>query len=164
VENNVRDIKEAKFEKKIERNFHLEHLANVAPLIVFAYGIQCWLMMHFFEGHKLSTFAVPLAISLGLMIVSLVVYDSYYNLTLFDDHLEISFSPLGIKKEVSYADLKEIEVLDESASFSNIIFVTNDGHSKVLYFVDDANSIKEFIEERKAKTSIDSQDDQSMVA
>lgn len=131
--------------KKIQRNNHLDHLSNVAPLITVAYGIQCWLISTLFQGQKLSHFAIPLAISLIVMITCLVIYDAYYHIELHDEYIEIRFKMFGIKQKIEYKDINAIEVLDEEASFSNMVVQLKDESHKLFYFIDDAKDVKDLI-------------------
>lgn len=145
---------EEKLIKKIERSNHLTHLVNVAPLIVIAYGIQCWLIATFFPDQKLSHFAMPLALSLVIMMAALVIYDTYGKFNMYESYMHLSFGPLS--KTVYYKDIEDVEVLDPNASFTNIIIRMKDKKYKLVYFVDDAVEIKEIVE-NYSKENDDSQ-------
>lgn len=146
---------EEKIVKKVQRNNHLTHLANVAPLIVIAYGIQCWLIATFFPDQKLSHFAMPLALSLVIMMGALVVYDTFGKFNMYESYMHLSFGPLN--KIVHYNDIEEVEILDPEASFTNIIIRMKNDKYKLVYFVDDAVAIKEIVD-NFSKESDDSQE------
>jgi hypothetical protein len=145
--------------KKVERNNHLQHLVNIAPLIVFAYGIQCWMIATFFPDQKLSHFCMPLAIALVVMLSALVIYDSFSHFEMFESHLKIRFAPLGKTKTINYSDIKDVEILDAEASFTNIVIRMHDDSYKLVYFIDEAVAIKELIAKLSAQKEQEDQMD-----
>lgn len=143
----MEETKLEKLIKKIDRKNHLDHLVAVVPLIVFAYGIQCWLIASFFPEQKLSHFAMPLALSLVFMMAGLIVYDTYSSFEMYETFFEVKFSPFGQSKKFHYAQIMSVEVLEPEANFSNIIFTLPDNKFKMVYFIDDAVAIKQIIED-----------------
>lgn len=130
--------------KNVERNNHLQHLVNVAPLITFAFGIQCWLISAFFPKQSLSHFAIPLALSLVIMMAGLVMYDTFSKFHMYESYLEIK-SFLGFKRLITYEEIVDVEIMDPEASFTNLILKLNNDKYKLIYFIDDASIIKEII-------------------
>jgi hypothetical protein len=130
----------------IKREKHLQHLVNVAPFVAVAFVVQCYLLTYFFQDAPISHFALPLAISLSLMISGLVIYDSYHFLECHSDHFQLGFKFFNLKQQYFYHEISHVEVLEPEASFSSLVihFITK--NKKVIYFVDDAESVKKIIE------------------
>jgi len=133
--------------KTIQRQHHLQHLTQIAPFITIAYVLQCYMMTSFFTDISISQFAIPLAISLAIMLGSLVVYDCYHYMNICEDGLEIGFPPFGMKSTILYSQIKEIEIFDPEAHFSTIIVHLKNESKKIIYFVDEAILIKVIIDE-----------------
>lgn len=153
---------EEKMIKNIERNNHLQHLVNVAPLITFAFGIQCWLISAFFPNQSLSHFAIPLALSLVLMMGGLVIYDTFSKFHMYETYLEIK-SFIGFKRVIAYKDIVEVKIMDPEASFTNLVLKLNNNKYKLVYFIDDAVLIKEIITKYN-KTDEESEPPEQMAA
>jgi hypothetical protein len=133
--------------KRIQRQHHLQHLTQIAPFITVAYLLQCYMMASFFKDVGISQFAIPLAISLAVMLGALVIYDCYHYMNICEDGLEIGFTPLNIKTNVPYSQIKEVEVFDPEAHFSTLILHFHNDSKKIIYFVDEAILIKAIIDE-----------------
>lgn len=130
---------------KVTREKHLDHLVRVVPLIVLGYGIQCYIFMQM-KGPFSSTTCLILGAMLIFMICSFVFYDVNHQITLNEDHLEFRF--LTLKKVISYQDIVSIEITDPTETFGTVMIRAKHGKFR-LYFVDDIDKIKQWIENRK---------------
>ena len=133
----------------IGREKHLDHMVKVVPFIVTCYGIQCFVIMRF-GSSQFSFMALSiLGGILALMVSSFIYYDLKHKVTLFEEHLEINF--LGKSKTIPFCEIKSILISDPGQSFSTVKLQTS-SKTISLYFVDDAEKIKSWIEERKYKS------------
>lgn len=130
----------------ITREKHLDHMVRVVPFIVFCYAIQCFALMKMSPGEFTSTSLSILGGFLVFMISAFITYDLKHQVTFSENHLEIKF--LHIQKSISYDEIWSVEVSDPGQSFSTLTLHSK--HGKIsFFFVDEAEKIKKFIEEKK---------------
>lgn len=143
-----------KDEFKISREKHLDHMVRVVPLLVLAYGIQCYFIM----SHGPEEFAKNGLFFLGaclvIMISGFITYDLTHVVNFQADHLSISVSWLRYAKEISYHEIKSINVSDPGSNFSTLQLETINGKKYGFYFVDDADKIKQWVEQQKKKNQV----------
>lgn len=133
----------------VSREKHLDHMVRVVPFIVTAYAIQCYFIMQA-EPAEFSVNALFfLGTCLTLMISGFIVYDLTHVVKFHDEDLTISVAWLGHKKTISYQDLEHIEVADPGQSFSTLIIKTRSGKKYGFYFIDDADKIKSWLEQKR---------------
>lgn len=132
----------------LSREKHLDHMVKVVPFIVFCYAIQCFAIMKVSPGEFSSISLSILGGFLALMISGFITYDLKHHVTFFENHLEVKF--LGSSKTLNYDEIWSVEIKDPGQSFSTITFVTKTGKVS-LYFADDSEKIKKFIESKKHK-------------
>jgi hypothetical protein len=134
---------------QITRENHLNHMVKVAPLIVFIYAIQCYFVQQSsLDLFKTNTLVV-LGISLVLMIMGFITYDLTHSVIFEERTLFISVNWLGYEKRLLYDDLVDIRVTEVEQSFSNLILKTKSGKKYRFYFVDDADKIKTWLDQRR---------------
>lgn len=126
----------------LTREKHLDHMVKVVPFIVMGYAIQCYVLMQMSE--QLGTTSVfILGGSLIAMIAAFITYDIKHQVTFFDDHLEIKF--LFLKKTIFYKDITKVQISEAKQTFANVR-ITSHKSTAALFFVDDADGVKEFLE------------------
>lgn len=131
----------------IAREKHLDHMVKVVPFIVTCYAIQCFVIVRFGGSHFALVSLSILGGLLALMIGSFIYYDLKHKVTLFEEHLEITF--LGSNKTISFAQIETIFIKDPGQSFSTLTIRTS--NKKVsFHFIDDAEKVKAWIEERQS--------------
>lgn len=124
-------------------------MVKVVPLIVMGYAIQCYVI------NQMNTPIGTLSLMfLGFCLVSLimgfVIYDTKHQVEFFEDKFEINF--LGNKTVVFYSEIVSIEHAVSSSSFSRLTIVCRNQKFK-FYFVDEADKLKAFVEEKKTPLS-----------
>ena len=130
----------------ITRHKHLGHMEKVVPFIVGLYFIQCLIIFKVASNHFSTISLSILGVCLAAMIGGLIFYDIHQKVMVFEKELHLSF--LGRKKIISFNDIWSIEISDPGESFSSVYFKTNQG-KVTIYFIDDAEKIKKFIEGHK---------------
>lgn len=134
---------------QVSREKHLDHMIKVVPLIVLAYALQCYIILHV----GANTFATDSLIFLGLglcsMIAGFITYDLHHKVMMNDTHLEISFKLLGYARKFSLNDIKKIDTADPDQNFSTVTIWFKDGNKISIFFADDAAGIKKWIENRQ---------------
>jgi hypothetical protein len=133
----------------VTREKHLDHMVRVVPFIVVAYAIQCYLIMRAGPAEFSVNGLFFLGACLTLMITGFIVYDLTHVVTFEADNLTISMSWLGYKEAVSYQNITQIEVSDPGQSFSTLILKTSSGKKYGFYFIDDADKIKSWLEQKR---------------
>lgn len=138
-----------KSEFSITREKHLDHMVRVVPFIVTAYAIQCYFILQMGP----VDFAVEGLFFLGGCLVSMiscfVTYDLTHAVKFQDKDLKISIKWLGYEKTISYEELSAIEVSDPGQNFSTLRLKTHGGKKYGFYFIDDADKIKTWLEQKR---------------
>ena len=122
-------------------------MVKVVPFIVFCYAVQCFMILKINPGEFSQISLSILGGFLALMIASFIAYDLKHQVTFFEDRMEIVF--LGTKKIIFFEDVWSVEIKDPGQSFSTITFITKSGKQSI-YFADDSEKIKKFIEDKKS--------------
>lgn len=133
---------------KITREKHLDHMVRVVPLIVMGYAIQCYII----SGMNTSIGANSLLVLGGLlisMIAGFIFYDMKHEVVLNDFSMTTSF--LGMKKEIPYADIFEIQNSSPQHNFGTLLIRSKTGKFK-FYFVDEADKVKTMIDQKRLGT------------
>lgn len=128
------------------REKHLDHMVRVVPFIVLCYAIQCYVIYQMAPDEFSTLGCSFLGGFLALMVGGFITYDLKHRVEFQNEVVKISF--LGRHKIISYEDIWSIEVNDPGENFSTLIMIgENEKHT--FYFVDDAEKIKTWIEEKK---------------
>ncbi len=138
-----------KHEFCLTREKHLDHMVKVVPFIVCAYAIQCYFIMKFGpEG-----FAVNGLFFLGACLIQMIAgfatYDLTHMVTFEENKLTVSINWLKYERTYHYKELTKIEVSEMGQPFATIHFTTESGKKFGFYFVDDADKIKAWIEQKQ---------------
>jgi hypothetical protein len=141
-----------KEEFRISREKHLDHMVRVVPLLVLAYGIQCYFIMSHGPEEFAKNGLFLLGACLVLMILGFITYDLTHVVNFSKDQLTISVSWLRYAKEIYYQEIKSIHVSDPGSNFSTLQIETIRGKKYGFYFVDDADKIKEWVEQKKKQS------------
>ena len=123
-------------------------MVKVVPFIVFCYAVQSFLILKIDSGPFASISLSVLGGILAFMIASFVIYDLKHQIFFMNDHLEIQF--LFLRRKITFDDISEVLVAEPGQSFSNLTLRTSQGKF-TIYFIDDAEKIKERIEEKKQR-------------
>jgi hypothetical protein len=137
-------------EFSITREKHLDHMVRVVPFIVTAYAIQCYFILQLDSQEFGINGLFVLAGMLIAMISSFITYDLTHTVKFQENSLTISVGWMGYKKEIFYQELLEVEVSDPGQSFSTLQLKTKAGKKYGFYFIDDADKIKKWLEQKRA--------------
>ena len=137
-----------KSEFKISREKHLDHMVKVVPFIVTAYAIQCYFIMQMGPVGFAVNGLLFLGACLAAMIIAFITYDLTHVVTFHEHALSVSVSWLGYEQLIHYHDILKIEVSDPGQSFSTLKLVTKDRKKYEFYFIDDADKIKAWLEQK----------------
>lgn len=132
-------------EFQITREKHLDHMVRVVPLIFLGYAIQAYFLSSM--STAIGTGAV-LALGGGLaaMIGLFVFHDVTHEVSFYSDHLTVRF--LGREKNIFYVDIQQVRNSQSGESFSHL-HLFHGRHRTRLFFVDEADKVQAFIEDRK---------------
>lgn len=134
---------------QVSREKHLDHMVKVVPFIVTCYAIQCYVILQM-KVNGLSVMSLSiLGGVLAIMIGAFIVYDLKHKVTLYEDRLVIQF--LGREKTVAFDEILSLTIKEPGESFNHLTVVTGKGKF-TIFFIDDAQKIKNWIEERKSAT------------
>lgn len=134
---------------KITREHHLNHLTRVLPLIVGIFGIQCYVVSQMNPEASIGNYAIFMAISLGLLIGSLVYYDTKHLVLIFEDRLFISNPLLNSQRMLMLNEIEEIITTEDDLNFASMVLKLQNGEKVFLYFVDYPKHVKKLILELK---------------
>lgn len=129
----------------LSREKHLDHMVRVVPFIVLCYFIQSYVVFQISPGEFTSTSLTTLGALLAIMVSGFVIYDLKHQVEFSESQLTISF--LGKKKTVIFSDIVQLEIVEPGQSFSHLIVRTSES-KYTFYFIDNAEKIKCWIEER----------------
>jgi hypothetical protein len=129
----------------LTREKHLDHMVKVIPFIVLMFGIQGYVLTKIHEGLGGAAILV-LAGCLISMITAFITYDVKHQVTFFESHFEIKF--LGLHKKIMYSEVLSVQISESNQTFASIQLRTKQGAHR-FFFVDDADSIKTFLESQK---------------
>lgn len=129
----------------LTREKHLDHMVKVIPFIVLMFGIQGYILSKIHAGVGGAAIFL-LAGCLISMIAAFITYDVKHQVTFSDDHLEIKF--LGLNKKVFYHDIMFVTISEPNQTFASIHIRTKSSRH-TFFFIDDADSVKAFIESRR---------------
>jgi hypothetical protein len=133
----------------LSREKHLDHMARVVPFIVMGYALHSYVLLKITPKGFGSQGLVFLGVMLAVMIAALIVYDVTHKVQFDKSTLTISMKWGQYQRVIHYPDIASIEVRDPGESFSTLIFRLQSGKKIRFYFVDDAQKIKEWIDEKK---------------
>lgn len=129
----------------LSRENHLDHMVRVVPFIVLCYFIQSYVVFQISPGEFTSTSLTILGGLLAAMVSAFVIYDLKHQVEFTESQLNISF--LGRKKSILFSEIVALEIAEPGQSFSHLIVKTSDS-KHTFYFIDNAEKIKCWIEER----------------
>ena len=134
----------------ITREKHLDHMTRVVPFIVAAYAIQCF----FITKMGPISFAVDGLIFMGICLVVMIGcfigYDLTHMVTFHEDTFSIKIKWLGYEQSVSYEEITSVEISEPGVSFASVHVTTKDGKNYGFFFVDDADKVKAWIDEKRS--------------
>jgi len=128
------------------REKHLDHMVRVVPFIVLCYAIQCYVIYQMAPDEFSTLGLTVLGGFLAFMVGAFIIYDLKHKVEFQADGVSISF--LGSHKLISYEDIWSVEIKDPGENFSTMV-MTGQDQKHTFYFVDDAEKIKKWIEEKK---------------
>lgn len=134
----------------LSREKHLDHMVRVVPFIVLCYFIQSYVVFQISPGEFTSTSLTILGGLLAFMVSGFVVYDIKHQVEFSESQLTISF--LGKRKTILFSEIVQLEIAEPGQSFSHLIVKTADT-KHTFYFIDNAEKIKCWIEERNISYS-----------
>lgn len=129
----------------LSREKHLDHMVRVVPFIVLCYFIQSYVVFQINPGEFTSSSLMVLGGLLAIMISGFVIYDLKHKVEFTESELTITF--MATKHTVQFSDIVNLEIADPGQSFSHLIVKTHD-KKFTFYFIDNAEKIKCWIEER----------------
>lgn len=126
----------------LTREKHLDHMVKVVPFIALMFGIQGYVLTKIHEGMGGVAIFI-LAGCLISMITAFITYDVKHQVTFFESHMEIKF--LGLSKKILYTEILSVHISESNQTFASLHLRTKQGPHR-LFFVDDADAIKSFLE------------------
>lgn len=126
----------------LTREKHLDHMVKVVPFIALMFGIQGYVLTKIHEDLGGAAIFV-LAGCLISMITAFITYDVKHQVTFLESHLEIRF--LGLHKKILYSEIHSVHISESNQTFASLHLHTKQGQHR-FFFVDDADSIKAFLE------------------
>jgi hypothetical protein len=136
--------------QKVTRERHLDHMVRVVPFIVACYAVQCFVILKVAPGEFSQLSLSVLGGFIAAMVGGFVTYDLKHTVVFEDAGLTIRF--LSLTRTVRYCDIRSIDVSEPGQSFSTVTLTTARGRLRI-HFVDDADKLKAFLEERRAPVS-----------
>lgn len=133
----------------VSRDKHLDHLVRVVPFIVALYAFHCFFIMRLIPVDFVINGQFILGGGLGLLIGCFVSYDLTHVITLDEKALNVKISWLGYNKTLPYSEVSEVQIREPGQSFATVTIVTQSGKKYSFYFVDDADKIKSWIEQKR---------------
>jgi hypothetical protein len=131
---------------QVTREKHLDHMVRVVPFIVFCYAVQCYVIVQMAPTNFSSFGLTILGGMIALMVTGFITYDLKHQIVFYENELKVSF--FSKVKTIRYEDIWVIEVTDPSENFSTLT-LRGENKKDTFYFVDDAEKIKKWIEEKK---------------
>ena len=135
----------------LSREKHLDHMVRVVPFIVLCYFVQSYVVFRINPGEFTSNSLMILGGLLASMITGFIVYDLKHQVVFSETELTIRF--LGMKHKVIYSDIITLDIAEPGQSFSHLVLKTHD-KKYTFYFIDNAEKIKCWIEERNSQVSM----------
>lgn len=135
---------------KISREKHLDHMVKVVPVIVFGYALQCYIISGMNSAVGGTTLLI-LGALLCMMIMGFITYDIKHEVKFTDAGMDIEF--LGTKTHVPYTEITDVQNSSPGHTFGSITVKCGRKMYKV-YFIDEADKVKAFIEAKRSPESI----------
>jgi hypothetical protein len=137
-------------EFRVTREKHLDHMVRVVPFIVTAYAIQCFFIMKLGPVEFAVNGLFFLGVCLMSMITGFVTYDLTHVVEFYQDSIKINMKWLNYEENISYRDIFKVEVSDSGQTFATLKITTKSGEYHSFYFVDDADKIKKWLDQKQA--------------
>jgi hypothetical protein len=134
--------------KVITREKHLDHMVKVVPFIVAAYGLQCYIIMQMSTLSFSSNGLLFMGLCLVLMIGAFITYDLKHKVALYEDHIDASINIFNYRKQIFYQDISTVQVSEKNQTFASLIIKTHQGKKITFHFVDDADKIKQWLDQK----------------
>ncbi len=123
-------------------------MTKVVPFIFFIYGIQSYFLLNF-SGRHLGSTLMCLGVCLAVLITSLVTYDITHQIHIHENGtFDIGFSWLKMK-QFEFTEVKDVKIISDQGNFSSIIIELSRERKLHVFFIDDAEKIKEKLLSKK---------------
>jgi len=133
----------------VTREKHMDHMVKVVPFIVCAYALQCYFFMKLGPVNFALDGLYFLGGCLASMITGFITYDLTHVVKFEEESFSISVNWLNYKKSYAYKDLVAIEVSEVGQPFGTLTLTTCSGKKFGLYFVDEPDKIKKWLENKR---------------
>jgi hypothetical protein len=133
----------------VTREKHLDHMVKVVPFIVCAYAIQCYFISKVDTVDIAANGLFFLGGCLVFMITGFIIYDMTHTVTFENEKFTIEVKWLKYSKTFTYFDITNVEISEAGQSFATLTLTTKDGKKMGFYFVDEADKIKTWLEQKR---------------
>ncbi len=133
----------------ITRHNHVSYLARRTPLLLVLYVVQALLYLRFAPPHLAGDGNILLGVGLAAIILAYYLYDTYHQVILRPNYLELRWDLLRIKEEILYRNIVMIEVKRRRHGHADILLHQRDGKVSALYRVDSPDQIVAYIEKKQ---------------
>ena len=138
---------------RITREKHLDHMVKVVPVIVLGYALQCYMIMKLGPGNFAQNSLLFLGLCLVAMIAGFITYDLKHKVEFKDRELVFYFAPFHNHITLSYHEIVSVELSEAGQSFATLTLLTSSGKKYRFYFVDEADKIKSWLDDKKSPSS-----------
>ncbi len=130
----------------ISRQRHIDHFFKVIPIIFVIYCAQCFLFKVLFPTDlSIQMWIFILGSTLLTMMGLFLNYDLHHKVKIFENHLSVKYPLLFVNQVIKLSDIKDIEVAQPGAPFSNVLLRLHNGKKLTFYFVDEAENVAKLI-------------------
>jgi hypothetical protein len=91
-----------------------------------------------------------LGICLVAMIAGFITYDLKHRVEFKENALIVHFAPFHYQVSLAYDDIVGVELSEAGQSFATLHLVTTEGKKYRFYFVDDADKIKTWLDNKRS--------------
>lgn len=134
---------------EITRTNHLRYMSKLTPLLVAMYILQVVLYQKFAPPALASDVCIFVGVGLALLIIAYQFYDHHHKIVFKANYLEVRFDLLGMKNEILYSNIDEIELKKRNNFFGHIILHLRDGSLCQLHHIDSPEEAAEFLRKKK---------------
>ena len=136
---------------QITRNHHIRHMAKITPFLIILYIAQVIIYQRFAPESMRGDINLYLGLGLSLIILCYHFYDLHHKIILHQNYIEISFEILGIKEEILYQNINQVEVKKNKRNFGQLVLHLRDGREYPLYHVDTPEKVVDYLKQKKIK-------------
>lgn len=137
---------------QITRHNHLRHMAKTTPFLILLYIAQVIIYQHFAPETMRGDINLYLGVGLSLIILCYHFYDLHHRIIFHPNYIEISFNILGMKEEILYQNINNVEVKKNKSNFGQLVLHLRDGREYPLYHVDTPELIVDYLEKKKIRS------------